>query len=214
MSATEPSLQQQQRDVARARIVRATQRVLAARGLATTVDDVAEAAGVSRRTVFRHFSTRERLFATAIRAGLQAYADHVPTAPGDGVDAEALDAWLLDVLLAAHRINARNGRIYWDLSALEHDLTAELAAVDAQRREARRNFAERVTATLWHGHGGPGDPPGWLVDAVAVHLSGFTTQSLAGDFGRTPDDVARVSFRVVRAALDAALGEPRSTLRS
>jgi AcrR family transcriptional regulator len=215
VSATEPSLQQEQRDVARARIVRATQRVLAVRGLATTVDDVAEAAGVSRRTVFRHFSTRERLFATAIRAGLQAYADHLPPPPPDSggavdaetLDAETLDAWLLDVLLAAHRINARNGRIYWDLSALEHDLTAELAAVDAVRREARRAFAERVTATLWRGRGGPGEPPGWLVDAVAVHLSGFATQSLAGDFGRTPDDVARVSFRVVRAALAAALAD-------
>lgn len=216
MSATEPSLQQEQRDVARARIVRATQRVLAARGLATTVDDVAEAAGVSRRTVFRHFSTRERLFATAIRAGLQAYAEHLPPPPppdsasdsASGLVApEALDAWLLDVLLAAHRINARNGRIYWDLSALEHDLTAELAAVDAVRREARRAFASRVTATLWRGRGGPGEPPGWLVDAVAVHLSGFATQSLAGDFGRTPDDVARVSFRVVRAALAAALAD-------
>lgn len=205
---TAPSLLQEQRDVARARIVRATQRVLAARGLATTVDDVAAAAGVSRRTVFRHFSTRERLFAVAIRAGLRSYGDNVPRPPEGGlVEPAALDTWLLDVLLAAHRINARNGRIYWDLSALEHDLTGELAAVDAQRREARRAFAARVTATLWRGRGGPGEPPGWLVDAVAIHLSGFATQSLAGDFGRSPDDVARVSFRVVSAALAAALAD-------
>jgi hypothetical protein len=29
-------------------------------------------------------------------------------------------------------------------------------------------------------------PPQWLVDAVAVQLSGFTTRSLAGDLGRQP----------------------------
>jgi hypothetical protein len=40
---------------------------------------------------------------------------------------------------------------------------------------------------------------------VGVHLSGFTTQSLTGDFGRTPDEVARVSATVLEAALTAAL---------
>jgi AcrR family transcriptional regulator len=198
----ETSLLDEQRDVARARIVRAAQRVLAARGLATTVDEVAEAAGVSRRTVFRHFVSRERLFAAAIRAGLRTYADHLPPPPERPEDA---DAWLLEVLLASHRLNARNGRIYWDLSALGSELTGELAAAGAERREARRGFAARVTRTLWRSRGGRGEPPGWLVDTLAVHLSGFTTQSLAGDFGRSPDEVAQVSFRVVEAAVSAAL---------
>jgi hypothetical protein len=58
---------------------------------------------------------------------------------------------------------------------------------------------------MWQARGGPGDPPEWLVDAVAVHLSSFCTQSLAGDFGRTPDQVARVSARVIEATLAAAL---------
>ena len=44
-------------------------------------------------------------------------------------------------------------------------------------------------------------PPRWLTDAVAVQLSGFTTQSLAGTLGRTPDQVASVSARVIEAAL-------------
>ena len=42
-------------------------------------------------------------------------------------------------------------------------------------------------------------------DAVAVQLSGFTTQSLAGDLGRSPDQVAAVSAQVIEAALAAAL---------
>ena len=53
----------------------------------------------------------------------------------------------------------------------------------------------------------PGRPPGWLADAVAVHLSGFTTQSLAGDRGRSPDEVAHVSARVIESVLASALAQ-------
>jgi hypothetical protein len=73
-------------------------------------------------------------------------------------------------------------------------------------RVARPRYKPR---TLWQARGGTGRPPAWLGDTVAVHLSGFTTQSLAVDFDRTPDDVARVSQRAVLAALDRALAERR-----
>jgi AcrR family transcriptional regulator len=199
----EPSLLDEQRDVARARIVRATQKALATRGLTTTVDDVAAAAGVSRRTVFRHFATRENLFAVAIRASLRSYVEQVPAAPED--ESGDLDDWLRDTLFAAHRLNARNGRIYWELSALDADLPGELATVGAERRDARRRFARGVTRRLWRARGGSGDPPVWLTDTVAVHLSGFTTQSLGGDFDRSPDEVAEVSYQAINAALAAAL---------
>jgi len=201
MSDNPASLADEQRDLARERILRAARQVLAERGLATTVDDVAEAAGVSRRTVFRHFATREGLFGAAIRDGLRKYGDHLPAPPGPDDD---IHDWLLEVLLAAHRLNARNGRIYWELSALEPDLTGELAAAAAERRERRRRFAAAVTKVVWDAGGRRGKPPVWLIDAFAVHLSGFTTQSLAGDFGRTPDEVARVSARVLEACLTAA----------
>ena len=68
-------------------------------------------------------------------------------------------------------------------------------------------WATGVTRAMWRARGGHGKPPSWLTDAVAVHLSGFTTQSLAVDFDRTPDDVARVSARVLDAALTAALAD-------
>ena len=111
------------------------------------------------------------------------------------------------MLQAAHRLNAGNGRIYWELSVLEPELTGELAAAAAERREARKQWAAGVTRVMWRARGGEGRPPSWLTDAVAVHLSGFTTQSLAVDFDRTPDDVARVSARVLDATLMAALAE-------
>src|SRR6476661_76672 len=135
-------LSEAKRDLAQSRIIHAARVALAQRGLATTVDEVAEAAGVSRRTVFRHFATRERLLAAAIRDGLRSYSQQLPE-----LDGTAVDDWLLDLLAAA------------------------------ERREARRRFAQRVTAGMWQARGGAGRPPVWLVDAVAVHMSGFTTQS-------------------------------------
>jgi len=180
--------------------------VLADRGLAATVDDVAEAAGVNRRTVFRHFATRDGLFAAAVRQGVRRYGQQLPPAPDSG----DLRAWLLDLLLVTHRLNARNGRIYWQLALLSGDeLGAELAAVAAERRASGQLFAERVTGRIWRARGGLEEPPEWLVDAVWVQLSSFCTQSLAGDFGRTPEEVARVSARVIEATLSAALAAGR-----
>ena len=198
---TAPSLADEQRDIARSRILRAAQAVLAGRGLAATVDDVADAAGISRRTVFRHFPTRDGLFAAAIREGMRRYSLRI-TPPPENDD---LRAWLLDLLLVTHQLNASNGRVYWEL-ALEPDcFSGELAQVAAERRESRRQFAAGVTARMWQARGGRGQPPPWLGDAVAVHLSGFTTQSLTGDFGRSPDEVAQLSAQVLEAALAAAL---------
>ncbi|WP_329459463.1 TetR/AcrR family transcriptional regulator [Streptomyces sp. NBC_01497] len=191
------------RDAARSRILRAAGTVLSRRGLAATVDDVADVACVSRRTVFRHFATREGLFAAAIRSGVHRYAEQLPPPPEDG----DLRGWLVEVLTVTHRLNARNGRVYWELAALEPEaaLSPELLGAATERRESRRAFAAEVTTRLWHARGGADAAPPWLVDAVAVHLSGFTTQSLAGDFGRTPEEVAEVSARVLEACLRSVL---------
>jgi AcrR family transcriptional regulator len=202
-SLAAPSLADEQRELVRARILRAAGSVLAARGLAATVDDVAEAAGVSRRTVFRHFMTRDALFVAVIRAGIRRYAEQIPP-PGD----DDLRGWLRELLAVTHRLNAGNGRVFWDLVGVQAaDMSPDLAMVAAECRDSRNRFAASVADTLWRARSGPGQPPQWLVDAVAVQLSGFTTQSLAGDLARTPDAVAEVAARVIEAALAAALAE-------
>lgn len=199
-----PSLADEQRELVRGRILRAAGSVLAARGLAATVDDVAEAAGVSRRTIFRHFLTRDALFVAVIRAGIRRYAEQIPP-PGD----DDLRGWLAELLVVTHNLNSGNGRVFWDLVGVQAaDLSPELAMVAAECRDSRNRFAARVTELLWRARGGHGRPPRWLVDAVAVQLSGFTTQSLAGDLGRSPDEVAHVSAAVVEAAVASVLGTP------
>lgn len=200
-----PSLADEQREVAQARILRAAGAVLAARGLAATVDDVAEVAGVSRRTIFRHFQTRDALFVAVIRAGVRRYAEQIPSPPATG----DLSAWLAEVLAVTHRLNARNGRVFWDLVGVQSaDLSPDLALVAGECRDSRNRFAVSVTELAWRARGGRGAPPSWLVDAVAVQLSGFTTQSLAGDLGRSPDAVAAIAARVIDASLAAALAVP------
>ncbi len=202
---TVPSLADEQREVTQARILRAAGVALAARGLAATVEDVAEAAEVSRRTIFRHFATRDALFVTVIRAGIRRYAEQIPAPPGG----DDLRGWLAGLFVVTHRLNARNGRVFWDLVGVRAaDLSADLAMVAAECRDSRNRFAASVSDLMWRARGGSGLPPQWLVDAVAVQLSGFTTQSLAGDLGRTPDQVARVSAHVIEAALASALGGP------
>jgi AcrR family transcriptional regulator len=201
---TAPSLADEQRELAQARILRAAGAALAARGLAATVDDVAEAAGISRRTVFRHFATRDALFVAVIRAGVRRYAEQIP-APPDGDD---LGGWLVELLEVTHRLNARNGRVFWDLVGVQAaDLSPDLAMAAAECRDSRNRFATTVAELMWRARGGHGLPPRWLVDAVAVQLSGFTTQSLAGDLGRAPDEVAHVSAQVIEAALASALAQ-------
>jgi AcrR family transcriptional regulator len=202
-AAASMTLAGEQRDVARARILRAARTALAARGLAATVDDVAAEAGVSRRTVFRHFATRDALFAAAIRAGVSRYGEQLPAAPPRGGDWRA---WLAEVLAVTHRLNSRNGRVFWELTGIQaQELPTDVATAAEESRQQRNRFAGRVTRELWGANGGEAEPPGWLVDAVAVHLSGFTTQALGGDLGRSPEQVAEVSARVIEAALASAL---------
>jgi AcrR family transcriptional regulator len=155
--------------------------------------------------VFRHFATRDALFVTVIRAGVQRYAEQIPAPPDD----DDLRGWLVELLEVTHRLNARNGRVFWDLVGVQAaDLSPDLAMAAAECRDSRNRFATTVTDLMWRARDGHGLPPQWLVDAVAVQLSGFTTQSLAGDLGRAPDEVAHVSAQVIEAALASALAQP------
>lgn len=190
----------EQRQLARDRIERAAWSVLRERGLAATVEDVAAAGAVSIRTVFRHYGTRDRMIVSALRAQLHHYGD---TLPRPGPDAE-LGPWLHELLIEVHRLNAEQGRAYWELAALGDTLEGELAELAAVRRAARTRFVNRVAAAAWGLAGQRGRPPQWLVDVFAIHLSSFATRALVADFDRRPQDVAEASARALTAALAAA----------
>lgn len=189
-------------DGTRERILRAARGVLAERGLATTVDDVAEAAGISRRTVFRAFATRDRLIAEAVRDGMRSYAEHLPPPPAE----PDLDGWLAAAMRAVHGLNVRHGRIYWELSGIGPDLEGEIAVAADERRQARVELVNAFTALVWKAAGAEGDPPAWLRDSCAIQLSAFSTRALTGDFSRSADEVADACARTLAAAARAAVG--------
>lgn len=189
------SLADEQRDVARHRILGAARKVIATRGLDTRIEDVADAAAVSRRTVFRYFPTRTALLAAALHDSLQRYREHVPTLDNDG----DVDHWLTTALVEIHTLNQRSGRIYLQL-ALETDMPPELATVVEQRRHMRVALVHDFTTTTYRAMGGTGQPPDWLFDAFAVHLSPFATTALAADFERTPEQSGRAAAHTLSAA--------------
>lgn len=190
-------------DGTRSRILRAARHVLARRGLATTVDDVAEAARVSRRTVFRAFATRDRLIAEAVRDGIRSYAEHLPASPA----CPDLDGWLAASMRAVHRLNARHGRIYWELAGLGSELAGEIAVAAEERRVARVELVRSFTGAVWRAAGGEGQPPAWLADCCAVQLSAFSTRALTGDFDRSADEAADACARTLAAAARCAVAE-------
>jgi len=197
-----PSLVEEHRRSARDRILRAARLVMAERGLATRVDDVAVAAGVGRRTVFRYFESRDALLAAALTDSMRSYGDHIPRPEPE----RPLEDWLDDALVAIHRMNARHGRVYWEL-AFARELEGELADVAETRRAARRALVRQFTQAAWRAAGGQGRTPVWLADTVAIHLSAFATEALLGDFGRSPEEVGRVTARALRAVMAAAVAE-------
>lgn len=190
----------------RDRIVRGARAELAARGLAVRVEDVAAAAGVSRRTVFRYFETRESLLAAALQDSMRSYGDHVPRPEPDA----EVEGWLRVALVAVHRMNAQHGRVYFELAS-GVEMHGQLGDIARARRAARAELVHRFTHTAWRLAGGTADPPRWLHDAVAVSLSAFATEALGPDFGRTPQEVgeslARALAHAVRGAVAGSGGD-------
>jgi AcrR family transcriptional regulator len=203
------SLEQARRAVVEKQLVRAARSVVAEKGLATRMEDVAAAAGVSRRTVFRYFRTRDDVLIAALESGMRSYEDHLPRR-GSGADP---GQWLEDTLVAVHRMNAQHGRLYWEI-ALGNDLPPSLSATRDKRHEGRLRLVRWFTAEAWRAHGGAGKPPAWLNDACAVQLSAFATQSLVIDFHRTPEQSGRLAARVLRTLFRDALREQKPALRA
>ena len=116
---------------------------------------------------------------------------------------------LPELLAVTHRLNARNGRVFWDLVGMRAaDLSADLAMVAAEGcGTAGIRFAVGVTELLWRARGGQasGAVAGQGGRGAAVRLRHPVP-------GRRPgphrDQVAHVSARVIEAAVASALARP------
>lgn len=187
----------------RSTVIRAARRLLAERGLDVSMDDLATAAGVGRRTLFRHFDNRDALIASALDSALDWYHSRLPEQVDD-LGGASLDEWLAALALRVHRTHHDAGRALWQLAATpDTDLSEPLAEVNRRRRRARRAGTRSMAAAGWHRAGGRGDCPDVVVDAFALMLSSFATRSVVDDFGRTPASAADATATALSALLRA-----------
>jgi len=202
------SLGAEMRSVARTRILRAAREVLVRQGVGSTVDDIATAAGVSRRTVFRYFPSAGQLVAAAIAEIMDDFATQLPTAPEPGAD---IDAWLVETAIRMHRFHAeRVGRVFWDLHPGVSETMPELAEVLATRDQLRRGWRDDVTLAAWRGCGGLGTPPPWVAHAFFLLFSPFAYNGLATSDDLESDETARISAKTLSAVLaKAVVGDAR-----
>jgi AcrR family transcriptional regulator len=194
-----PTLADDKRQATVDRVVTAARRLLGERGVDVTMDEIALAAGVGRRTVFRHFPSRDALLAVALRSGIRLYGEHIPSYDGgDWGD------WLRALCLSVHRMHDSYGPGYWELTT-RRDLPEEIAAAEASRRQLRRAAMDRFAATLWSSAGGIGATPAEVAAMVVSHLSVHFTVAVTADTDLTWRDAAELSRLAIASSVRAAL---------
>lgn len=190
-----PTLADEKRQATVTRILRSARLFVAEHGLDVTVEEIAEAAGVSRRTLFRHFPTRDRLLAAAISAGLERYGELLPAYGGGD-----WRVWLDQLCRAVHRMNDSCGPGFWELST-RYDLPPELSAIEEQRRGARREVMTALAMTLWSAASGHGRCPQTVKTAVCIHLSPHFTAAVKDDSGQGWQQAAGLARSAIEAAV-------------
>lgn len=213
MSTTEVSITKT--DFVRSRAVQATRSLLVSHGLSLTMDQIADGSGISRRSLFRYFESRDALVRAAIESALADYETQlasVAAADGaldgalDGAPDSALAGWLRRVIEHTHRSHLAAGLAIWQLtSTADEQLPPELREVNERRRAMRRRATRQLTEQAWAAAGGTGPPPDVVAQALAMAVSSYTTRSLVVDLGQPIEEAARLSAAIVAAAIESCL---------
>jgi AcrR family transcriptional regulator len=205
-TADASSLADDKRRATTERILSAALRKFGERGLDVTMDDIAAAAGVGRRTVFRHFPSRDGLLAAALDSGIRRYGEHIPSYEGG-----AWEDWLRALCREVHRMHDSYGPGYWELTS-RLDLEGDIAEAESRRRRGRRRATDRFALTLWTAAGGAGQVPSTVTSTIAAHLSAHFTAAVTSDsrFGwRQAASLASFSIAsVVRAEVAKGSDQP------
>jgi AcrR family transcriptional regulator len=156
----------------------------------TTISNVAEEAGVTRLTVYRHFPDLEDLF-VACRSHWM--ATHRPPDPAVWLAIDDLEVRARSALAALYGWYRENAD---DLFPINRDELSMPVGTRRARAQERRGLADALLA----GHAGK-DRPGRALRAIAGHLTGYWTwHSLEVDQGLAPDEAVDVAVRLLVAA--------------
>jgi AcrR family transcriptional regulator len=178
--------------------------VVARRGFAATVDEIAKVSGVSPRTIFRHYSSHDLLIASTVRDMYEACGRR----PIDGLaqPTDDLEGWIDGLAITIHTRNAEIvGDAFWDIHAPRHDASWAIAELDSFRREYRTRGVRHLVGVAWRTAGGRGDPPEDLAMAFALNFSAFTTQALMVDFDQTPVQIGILTANMLKVLLRRAV---------
>jgi AcrR family transcriptional regulator len=178
--------------------------VVARQGFDATVAEIAEASGVSPRTIFRHYANHDQLILATVKDMCEACGRK----PIEGLPSptDDLDGWIEGVALTIHTRNAEIfGEAFWDIHAPSRNASAVLAEVDALRHESRTRGVQFLASLAWRKAGGTGEPPQDLVLVFALNLSAFTTQALMIDFDQSPAQIGALTAEIVKVLLRSAV---------
>jgi len=178
--------------------------VVARQGFDATVAEIAEASGVSPRTIFRHYASHDQLILATVKDMCEACGRK----PIEGLPSptDDLDGWIEGVALTIHTRNAEIfGEAFWDIHAPSRNASGVLAEVDALRHESRTRGVQFLASLAWRKAGGTGEPPQDLVLAFALNFSAFTTQALMIDFDQSPAQVGALTAEIVKVLLRSAV---------
>jgi len=183
--------------------------VVARRGFDATVEEIARLARVSPRTIFRHYSSHDRLIVSTVKDIFEACGQPMEGALGPSAD---VDGWIDRLALTIHTRNAEIvGEAFWDIHAMSRHASAVLSELDTLRREARLRGVNYLATLAWDKAGGQGQPPKDLVSAFALHFSAFTTQALMVDFDQTPAQIGPLTADILKMLLRRAVEDQKST---
>jgi AcrR family transcriptional regulator len=198
-SAESSRFQDETTALLRRRVLGATRRLIAERGLDVSMDDIAEAADVGRRTLFRHFGNRDDLIAAAVSSALDWYDEQLDLAITSG---QALEQWLHDLVEGIHEMHVAAGLGLWQLAArADSELSPQLQAINDRRRADRQRATTHIARAAWRHAGGTGRCPVVVVDACALTVSSFATRSMVRDFGRDIEQITRATVALLAALL-------------
>jgi AcrR family transcriptional regulator len=190
------SLRDEARDRTRDRIVEGAMIALVKEGLDVTVDEVADAASVSRRTIFRHFSTHGELLAAAVSEVMRVLASKVPQPPVVGTDVRG---WLTETSTTLHRLQRDIvGRAFWDIHVMRAGRPPEVTQALSGLADFRYGIARDLATGTWVALECRGEAPDWVVTSFALQLSGFSANFHSET---TCEEAGRQSARVLWAVL-------------
>ena len=199
-----PSLDVEHQQLTRARVLAAAREVTARRGFDATVDEIAQEAGVSPRTVFRLYVSHDKLMAEVVKDMFAACG--MRPIEGLPTPAQDLPGWIEGLALTIHTRNAQIiGRAFWDIHGPRVDASDEFAEIRTLRRQLRIEGIKYLVTLAWNAAGGRSEPPQDLIWAFALHFSTFTTHALMIDFDLSPQDVAGVTSSTLQALLTKAV---------